>query len=61
MTTQEIANQLADLCRNGEFEKAQKDLYAEDAVSIEPQESPAFKKEEKGGRKYDEGWLNAFK
>ena len=48
MTTQEIATQLADLCRKGEFEKAQKDLFAEDATSIEPMESPGFKKEEKG-------------
>ena len=48
MTTQEVATQLADLCRKGEFEKAQKDLYADDAISVEPFETPGFKKEEKG-------------
>ena len=48
MTTQEIANKLVELCRNGEFEKAQTDLFADDAVSIEPQSSPAFEKETKG-------------
>jgi SnoaL-like domain len=48
MTTQEIANQLVAFCRKGEWESAQKALYATDAVSIEPQDSPAFAKETKG-------------
>lgn len=48
MTTQQIADRLAELCRNGDFEKAQKELFAEDAVSIEPQPSPGFEKETKG-------------
>lgn len=60
MTTQQIATRLAELCRLGQFETAQKELYAEDAVSIEPYETPAFAKETKGldaiiekGRKWD--------
>lgn len=48
MTTQEIATQLAALCAKGEFEKAQKELYADDVVSIEPYATPAFEKETKG-------------
>ncbi len=48
MTTQEIASQLVAFCRKGEFEAAQKALYATDAVSIEPDASPAFAKETKG-------------
>lgn len=48
MTTQQIADRLTELCRKGEFEKAQKELFAEDAVSIEPQASPGFEKETKG-------------
>ena len=34
MTTKEIANRLAELCRNGDFETAQKELFSEDAVSF---------------------------
>jgi ketosteroid isomerase-like protein len=48
MTTNEIASRLAALCRKGDFETAQKELYAEDAVSIEPYATPAFEKEIKG-------------
>lgn len=48
MTTQEIANRLAELCREGQFETAQKELFADDAVSKEPYETPAFAKETKG-------------
>ncbi|GAA0553710.1 nuclear transport factor 2 family protein [Chitinophaga japonensis] len=48
MTTQEIANRLAELCRKGDYETAQKELYAEDAVSIEPYATPEFEKETKG-------------
>jgi hypothetical protein len=48
MTTQQIADRLVILCRQGQFEAAQKELYANDAVSIEPQASPAFAKETKG-------------
>ena len=48
MTTQEIAKKLVELCRKGEFKSAQKDLFADDAVSVEPQATPAFEKETKG-------------
>jgi hypothetical protein len=48
MTTQQIADRLAELCKKGDFEKAQKELFAEDAVSIEPQSSPGFEKETEG-------------
>jgi hypothetical protein len=60
MTTSEIAQHLTAYCRKGEWEEAQKELYAEDSVSIEPYPTPAFEKETKGlqaiiekGRKFD--------
>jgi hypothetical protein len=48
MSTQQIANRLAELCRQGQFEAAQKELFADDAVSIEQNESSGFPKETKG-------------
>ena len=48
MTTQGIADRLVALCRKQDWETAQKELLAADAVSIEPRESPGFKKETKG-------------
>jgi len=48
MTTNEIANRLVELCRKGEWETAQKELFAQDAISIEPHSTPAFEKETKG-------------
>ena len=48
MTTQEIANRLVELCRQGDFEKAQADLFADDVVSLEQSASQAFEKETKG-------------
>lgn len=48
MTTQQIASRLTDLCRKGEFVQAQKELYAENAVSIEPFETPGFDKVTEG-------------
>ena len=48
MSTQQIATRLADLCRRGEFETAQRELFAPDAVSIEPHDGPDFPKETKG-------------
>ena len=50
MSTQTVATRLAELCRQGKFEAAQKELFAEDAVSIEPQATPDFAKETKGLR-----------
>jgi hypothetical protein len=48
MTTQQIAERLVELCRNNEFEKAQKELFSNEAISIEPHATPAFPKETKG-------------
>ena len=48
MTTQEIAARLVELGRQGAFEKAHQELYAQDAVSIEPHGTPEFDKETKG-------------
>jgi len=48
MTTQALAAELAELCSQGKFEDAQRQLFAEDAVSIEPHATPAFEKEIKG-------------
>lgn len=48
MSTNEIASRLAELCRQGKWDEAQKELFADDAVSIEPHASPAFEKETKG-------------
>lgn len=39
MTTQEIADQLVAFCRQGQYNEAQSQLYAENAVSIEPEGS----------------------
>ncbi|PSL36084.1 SnoaL-like domain-containing protein [Chitinophaga ginsengisoli] len=48
MTTQEIATRVAELCKKGEFETAQKEMYAQDVTSIEPEGTPEFEKEVKG-------------
>lgn len=48
MTTTEIANRLVEFCNKGDFEAAQKELFANDAISIEPNATPAFEKETKG-------------
>jgi len=36
MTTQKIANRLIELCRKGQIDQAQKELYGESIVSLEP-------------------------
>jgi ketosteroid isomerase-like protein len=60
MTTQEVADKLVSICRSGNWAKAQKELYADNVVSIEPEATPAFDKETKGlaaiiekGKKFD--------
>jgi len=40
MNTPEVARRLVGLCRQGAYETAQLELYAADAVSIEPEGSP---------------------
>ncbi len=61
MTNNEIASRLVELCRQGQFEQAQKELFADDAVSVEPMATPEFEKETKGlqaifekSRKFDQ-------
>jgi hypothetical protein len=60
METKEIANRLASYCRKGDWDGAQKELYADNAKSIEPYATPAFSKETVGlkailekGKKFD--------
>jgi hypothetical protein len=60
MNTQQIADRLVELCKEAQWEEAQTELFAEDAVSIEPMASPDFAKETKGleeiidkGKKFD--------
>jgi hypothetical protein len=48
MTTAEIAKRLVTLCREQKWETAQRELYAQHAVSIEPYETPISPKETKG-------------
>jgi hypothetical protein len=48
MTTKEIAERLVALCREGKVETAQNELYARDAVNIEPYGTPTFPMETKG-------------
>jgi hypothetical protein len=42
MTIEQIANRLTELCRMGQYETAQKELYAQDATSTEPENSPGL-------------------
>lgn len=39
-STQEIANQLVDYCRQGKFDQAVEELYSPEIVSIEPKGAP---------------------
>jgi hypothetical protein len=48
MTVEQVASRLAELCREEKFDVAQKELYADDAISIEPYATPDFEKETKG-------------
>ncbi len=48
MTTNQIADRLVEHCRQGQFETAQKELFANDAVSMEPYATPDFDKETRG-------------
>jgi hypothetical protein len=40
MDTLQVAKRLVELCREGKYEQAQQELYADDAVSIEMEGSP---------------------
>src|SRR5690348_15789084 len=48
MKTQQIAERLAEHCNKGNFEQAQKELFAEDAISIDQHAAAGFEKETKG-------------
>jgi hypothetical protein len=48
MTTEQIAIRLKELCQQGQFEHALKELFSADAVSIEPHGTADFNKETKG-------------
>jgi hypothetical protein len=41
MTTQQVANRLYELCTQGKYEEAIKELYSKDAESIEPAKAAA--------------------
>lgn len=60
MKTEEIARKLVEYCRKGDWEGAHNELYAENAISIEPHETEHFMKEVEGleairskGKKFD--------
>lgn len=40
MTTQEVANRLVELCREGKYEQAVKELYSPEIVSVEAEGTP---------------------
>lgn len=48
MTTQEIAERLVALCRQGQFEAAQQELHDPDVISTEPYGTATFAQETKG-------------
>ena len=41
-TTQEIADRLVQLCREGKYEEVQNELFSDDAESIEPPGAPGL-------------------
>ncbi len=60
MKTSEIAQRLVELCREAKWEAAQRELYADEARSIEAAAGPVFPQETRGlaaiiekGRKFD--------
>ena len=48
LSTEEVARRLVALCREQKWETAQRELYAEDALSVEPNEAPGFPREVRG-------------
>ncbi|MFY0651852.1 MAG: nuclear transport factor 2 family protein [Cyclobacteriaceae bacterium] len=40
MSTQEVAEKLVEYCNTGQYEKAQRELFADHCVSIEPEGAP---------------------
>jgi ketosteroid isomerase-like protein len=43
MTTQDVANRFNELAQSGQWDKIQGELFADNAVSIEPANSPGLK------------------
>lgn len=43
MTTQDVANRMNELFRENKWEQVQDELYAEDAISIEPEQAQGLK------------------
>lgn len=43
MTTQEVANRMSELFKENKWNEVQEELFANDAVSIEPENSPGLK------------------
>jgi ketosteroid isomerase-like protein len=43
MTTEEVANRFNELAQTGDWNRIQDELFAENAVSIEPSDSPGMK------------------
>jgi hypothetical protein len=48
MTTQEVANRLAELCSEGKFDEAMESFYSPDIVSMEAGAPPGKSRESKG-------------
>jgi hypothetical protein len=48
MTTQEVANQLVKLCKEGKFDEASEKLHSHDIVSMEAGAPPGGSRESKG-------------
>ena len=48
MNTDEIAKRLVDYCRRADWQGAHDELYASDAISVEPFDTPDYGKETKG-------------
>lgn len=42
MTTAQIAERLTELCRQGQYDEAQNELYSPDAESVEPPHAKGF-------------------
>jgi hypothetical protein len=60
MTTQEVANRFNELSQTGQWEQIQTELFADNAVSIEPPTSPGMQSAEglsaikEKGKRFDE-------
>ncbi|MEO5942497.1 MAG: SnoaL-like domain-containing protein [Ferruginibacter sp.] len=48
MTVNEIATKLVKYCESEDYLTAQKELYSDDVISIEPEDSHGYDKETKG-------------